>query len=63
MRQVPIKERVVGVCQSCGLCVMVCPMECFESTPEKDVFKKCCGCGKCLEKCPVPGAIKTKSKN
>ena len=57
MKPVLIKKRSEKLCQDCGKCIMNCPMECFESTIEKDDFEKCCSCGLCLRVCKVHGAI------
>lgn len=62
----PRVEVDFDLCKGCGLCIVTCPVECLEVSPELN--KKsyhparykgsgCTGCGLCFYTCPEPGAI------
>lgn len=50
---VPVKPRVKGGCNSCGICAGLCPVQAIDRTDcRKFDKKKCISCGACIKNCP-----------
>lgn len=54
-----------GKCAECGACVVACPLECLEYSPERKpkLVKECTLCGICSQVCPRYKSELAKSEN
>ena len=49
------------LCNGCGECVAVCPMQVMVKVPENDFTTKCIACGICTKACPM-GILEIQTK-